>query len=220
METNADTQKRDAAAPEPSAESAAEGVPALPWVPDRIEIWEIDRLRPDPHNARVDHDVPGIRASMRKHGFPRPILTRADGRMIAGEGRWTAAKLEGYPLVPVIVAPPEWSEEQCREYALADNALGLASAWDDNKLREEGALLMARGVRLEELGFPRPQLEDLGLMPKAENDGPQVRKAKKAGAQLGGLTYQVLVACKDETDQRDTLARLTAEGFKCRALIS
>jgi len=224
METAVLTIAGEIAAPAAPAAIGADGVPVLAWAPTRIEMWDVDRLRPDPRNARKHsaRQIENIRASIRRHGFPRPIFAREDGRIIAGEGRWQASKLEGYAKVPVITAPPQWSDDQCREYALADNALGLASEWDDDLLRVEGAELLAKGVRLEELGFEPAQLEDLGLIakPSGNGPGPQAQKVRSAAAQLGDLAYQVVITCKDETDQRDVLGRLTGEGFKCRALIS
>jgi hypothetical protein len=135
------------------------------------------------------------------------MLVRHDGRIIAGHGRWDAAKIAGLKQVPVIVAPKEWTDDQCRAELLADNALGDGSKWDEEELGAELALLNDAGFDLKAIGF-EPLAE---TKPAGDPD---------ATPQLQGLSYSVVIRCKDEAHQGELLGRFEGEGLTCDALIS
>ena len=81
-----------------------------------------------------------------------PILVGADGRIIAGEGRFRAAQTLGMRKVPVIKLE-HLSEIQRRALAIADNQLALNAAWDEQMLREQLAALKDANFDLDILGF-------------------------------------------------------------------
>ena len=64
----------------------------------------IERLKPDPRNARTHskQQVQQIVASIRAFGFTNPILVDPEGVIIAGHGRLLAAKSMGLAEVPTI----------------------------------------------------------------------------------------------------------------------
>jgi ParB-like chromosome segregation protein Spo0J len=107
-----------------------------------IEMLDTNTLKPDPGNARTHpkKQIAQLVESMKAFGFMNPLLVDKNGQLIAGHGRWLAAKAMGMPLVPVLRAD-HLSEAHARAYALADNKIALGSGWDDDLLR----------VRLEEL---------------------------------------------------------------------
>lgn len=179
------------------------------WVPDKIEQWDVDRLRPADRNPRKHPkgQIEQLAARYKAVGFTKPMLVRHDGRIIAGHGRWEAAKLAGLKKVPVIVAPQEWTDDQCRAELLADNALGDGSKWDEEELGAELALLTDAGFDLKAIGF-EPTAET------AAADDPD------ASPQLQGLAYSVVIRCKDEAHQGELLERFEGEGLTCDALIS
>jgi ParB-like chromosome segregation protein Spo0J len=179
------------------------------WVPDQIEHWDVERLRPADRNPRKHppKQIEQLAERYKAVGFTKPMLVRHDGRIIAGHGRWEAAKIAGLKTVPVIVAPKEWTDDQCRAELLADNALGDGSKWDEEELGAELALLTQAGFDLKPLGFAPLKDEGGGESPDAS-------------AQLQGLSYAVVVRCKDEAHQGELLARFEEEGLTCEALIS
>jgi ParB-like chromosome segregation protein Spo0J len=59
---------------------------------------------------------------MEAFGFNAPILIDKQKQIIAGHGRFEAAKLNGYARVPVI-SLEHLSEAQAKAYMLADNKL-------------------------------------------------------------------------------------------------
>lgn len=189
-----------AAAPKTAVEAA--------WVPDKIEQWAVDRMRPAERNPRKhpQKQIEQLAARYKIAGFTKPMFVRHDGRIIAGHGRWEAAKLAGLATVPVIVAPEHWTDDQCRAELLADNALGDGSKWDEEELGKELAALAGAGFDLEPLGFA----------PLKDANPP----AGDSGAQLQGLSYAVVIRCRDEPHQNELLARFEQEGLECEPLIS
>jgi len=179
------------------------------WVPDQIEQWDVVRLRPADRNPRKhpQKQIEQLAARYKVAGFTKPMFVRHDGRIIAGHGRWEAAKIAGLKTVPVIVAPKEWTDDQCRAELLADNQLGDGSKWDEEELGAELALLAAAGHDLKPLGFEPLKDNNPGADPDAT-------------PQLQGLSYSVVVRCDNEAQQGELLSRFEGEGLTCDALIS
>jgi DNA modification methylase len=95
-------------------------------------------LKPDPANART-HDkrqVAQIARSITVFGFCNPILIDADGVIIAGHGRYLAAKKLGLRDVPTI-SLPHLNGDQKRALRIADNKIGLNSSWNFDLLKAE-----------------------------------------------------------------------------------
>lgn len=178
-----------------------------PWPAYVVEKWPISRLRPYKRNARShgDRQIEQLRASLRQFGWTMPILASKNGSVIAGHGRLEAAKAEGFTEIPVIVAIG-WTTAQCRAYRLADNKLGETSTWNKDALDLEMADLTGMGIDLKAFGF-KPASLDGGAVPDSS-------------PQLDGLSYSVVVRCKDEGHQTELLAQLESQGLTCEALIS
>lgn len=90
----------------------------------------IDALVPAVRNARTHSkkQIRQIAESIRTFGFLNPILCDRDRRIVAGHGRWEAARLAGHETVPVIYAS-DLSPAQLRAYALAENKLSELGGW-------------------------------------------------------------------------------------------
>jgi ParB family chromosome partitioning protein len=92
----------DAASPPPEP-AVTQGVAAFP-----LELPLAD-IRPNPHQPRKqfsDASLTELAASLLTTGLIQPILVRAVGNhyeLIAGERRWRAAKLAGFPAIPALV---------------------------------------------------------------------------------------------------------------------
>src|SRR6202166_3099051 len=101
----------------------------------QISLVAIADLTPAPHNPRK-HSRAQIRAiarSIEAFGFNAPILVDRSRQIVAGHGRYEAAKLSGHTQVPVIFLD-HLTETQAKAYMLADNKLTDRSTWDDNKV--------------------------------------------------------------------------------------
>jgi ParB family chromosome partitioning protein len=86
---------------------------------------EIARIRPNPHQPRVQFDETAIAEladSITERGVLQPILLRFDGeefQIVAGERRWRAAQKAGLHTIPAIVR--EIDEGTTAELALIEN---------------------------------------------------------------------------------------------------
>lgn len=127
----------------------------------RIELLDPAALVPNPRNARThsDKQIAQIGASIRRFGFVVPIIIDDDSNIVAGHGRWLAAKQLGLLEVPAIRVK-FLSEADRRAFALADNRIAELSGWDDNLLAEELKFLLEDGYELEITGF---SLSDVDL---------------------------------------------------------
>jgi ParB-like chromosome segregation protein Spo0J len=97
----------------------------------QVQLWPVERLIPYARNARThtDEQVAQVAASIAEFGFVNPILTGADGIIIAGHARLAAARKLAMTEVPVIVLD-HLNETQRRALVLADNKIALNAGWD------------------------------------------------------------------------------------------
>jgi ParB family chromosome partitioning protein len=105
-------------------------IPETPAVPDRSLDVDIDLLRPNKFQPRVnveDANIEELARSIRSHGVIQPIVVRkVDGgyEIVAGERRWRASQRAGLLKVPIVVRD------------IPDDRL-LASALIENIQRED-----------------------------------------------------------------------------------
>ena len=102
----------------------------------RVVKVNIDSLRLDPDNARKhsDKNLDAIAGSLKRFGQRKPIVVTGANIVIAGNGTLEAAKKIGWSQIVVAYVPADWSFEQARAYALADNRTAELGEWDNDKL--------------------------------------------------------------------------------------
>ena len=95
-------------------------------------------LKPQRRNTRTHskRQIKKIAESILKFNFNNPILTDDAGTIIAGHGRFAAAKSLGLASVPTIRLS-HLSETEMRAYIVADNELANKAGWDRNILAIE-----------------------------------------------------------------------------------
>jgi DNA modification methylase len=149
------------------------------FVSPHLEIIRkrLSELKDNPRNART-HTKKQIRQiveSMRRFGFVVPILINADGTIIAGHGRWEAAKILGLKEVPTICLS-HLNEAEIIALMILDNRLTENSTWDERLLGEQFKELAALNLDfdLEITGFETPQIDLMiqGLTPESEGPDP------------------------------------------------
>lgn len=135
-----------------------------------IELRSIDGLKPYENNPRKFDDtvVQAVANSIERFGFRQPIVIR-QGEIIAGHVRLRAARLLGLAKVPVHVAD-DLTEEEARQYRLADNRLAELSRWDIGLLVGELKEL-AEPDDLLGFGFTEAEIEMSGIDEKDIMDG-------------------------------------------------
>jgi DNA modification methylase len=115
-----------------------------------IEHRSTSALRVNPRNARTHskRQVQAIAESIKSFGFASPVLVDDDDMILAGHGRFQAAKLLGLEAVPAIRIS-QLTEAQKRAFVLADNKLAERAGWDRELL----------AVELGELSVMLPDLD-------------------------------------------------------------
>ena len=128
---------------------------------DKIEQWDIDKLVPYAKNSRThsEEQIAQIAGSIKAFGFTNPILVGADGVIVAGHGRLSAARKLGLDKAPVIVLD-HLSETERRALVIADNQLALNAGWNTDILSLEIQELKDLDFDIDLLGFTDEQLEE------------------------------------------------------------
>ncbi len=138
----------------------------------RIDMIDPATLVPNPRNARThsEKQIGQIAASIRRFGWSSPIMTDDAGNIVAGHGRWQAAKQLKLREVPVI-RMKFLSETDRRAFALADNRIAELAGWDENLLAEELTFLLEDGCDLEITGFTLADVDlSIGEAPPVEEE--------------------------------------------------
>lgn len=183
----------------------------------QVEQVLVADLKPYERNARThgDKQVEMIADSIKAFGFNNPILIDESNGIIAGHGRYEAAKLLKLSSVPCLRLG-HLSDAQKRAYVIADNRIALESNWDWGMLSKEVFDLSLTDLDLNLLGFDDKEFALIQSI-----DGQQTGKAG-AGSASGGKAqgdYKVVIHCEDEEQQTELLERLLAEGLTCRAVM-
>jgi DNA modification methylase len=145
-----------------AAISSSSGSQSPKRAPLSIEHVPLDRLQPDPGNAR-QHSAKQIRqiaTSIETFGFNVPILVDADLNVIAGHGRLLACGRLGWLEVPTIRLD-HLSPEQRRAFMIADNRLAEVAKWDDRLLAEQLQALARVDLNfdIEAIGFEMGEID-------------------------------------------------------------
>lgn len=127
-----------------------------------FQLVPTDKLIPYANNARTHskEQITKLRSSLREFGFINPIIIDKNFNVIAGHGRLTAAKDEGFTEVPCVFAD-HLTEPQKKAYILADNRMALDADWDEELLAVEMEELHNLGFDLNLTGFDDSEIADL-----------------------------------------------------------
>lgn len=177
-------------------------------------------LTPARRNPRVHSpkQIRQIAASIARFGFLNPVLTDANGQVIAGHGRLAAAAELSLAQIPTLCIEHLSPAEQ-RAYVIADNRLAELAAWDNDLLAIELQELdeLDLGFELTVTGFDTGDLDVLidgigaGNAPADEPEVPPLLSGP-AVTRLGDL-WQVgphRLLCADAT-QAASYARLLGD---------
>lgn len=172
----------------------------------RLEKRPLSDLKPYGRNAKGhnDTDVMLIAASIERFGFNDPIAVDEEGEIIEGHGRFEAAGLLGFDLVPVLVLSG-LTDEQKRLYRIAHNKIALSSSFDFPALVNVLRSIMGDDLNMQNLGFSPNAAHDLLNVNFRDESEPQVMKPMKV--EIGEIIW-------DTVEQKKAweafMARLTA----------
>ena len=161
----------------------------------QIEAFPIDKLRPNPRNARTHSkkQIRQIAESISRFGWTNEIKTDENYMVLIGHGRLLAAQLLGYREVPITILSG-LSDAEKRVLTLADNKISANAGWDRKLLAEElgelATLLPECDLDLNITAFEPAEIDSLlGDLADPEQDpADEVPAAEKhAISQIGDL---------------------------------
>ena len=145
-----------------------------------VKTVPLSSLHPFPGNPRRHGpDIDALVKSVAHYGWTNPILIqRGTGRIIAGHGRYEAAKKAGLAEVPVIEL--DLDDRDASAYTMADNKLAENSEWDFKLLQENLCELDDGAFDMALTGFGEEELKkmvDWEPLATTPSDGkiPQVK---------------------------------------------
>lgn len=179
----------------------------------------ISDLTPDPRNANkgTQRGRGMLDKSLRQYGAGRSILLDKHNRIIAGNKTTEAAadiglndvmivESDGTKLIAVKRTDLDLDDSAARELAYADNRVAQVDLdWDATQMLQDATA----GVDLDKF-FMKDELDEM-LGRAVAGDANQDSILEQ---------YSILIECESETIQAELLERFSAEGLKCRALIS
>jgi DNA modification methylase len=130
------------------------------------QIRPINSIHPNPENARAHpkKQIRGVANIIKEVGFIDAIVVNKAGKILAGEGRYLAARLLELPKIPVIVVDG-LTEAKEIAYSLANNRWGEKSGWDRSALAtalsKVTPLLAEEGLSIELTGFEAATIDPL-----------------------------------------------------------
>jgi site-specific DNA-methyltransferase (adenine-specific) len=121
----------------------------------KLETLRIADLVSDPNNARKhdDKNLEAIKGSLTQFGQRKPIVIGAENVVVAGNGTLAAAKALGWTQIDVVRVPEDWTPDQAKAFALADNRTAELASWDEEVLQKQLAELEEIGMTVSEFGF-------------------------------------------------------------------
>ncbi len=127
-----------------------------------VAYLPLSALKPAARNARTHSpaQVQQIARSIAEFGWTNPILIDEHNAIIAGHGRFEAARSRAMDQVPTITLAG-LSADQKRALAIADNQLALNAGWDAETLRLELGELGAAGFDVSLVGFSDEALAEM-----------------------------------------------------------
>lgn len=152
----------------------------------------INLLKQHPRNSKnhpVDQ-VLSISESIKQFGFNNPIIIDSDNTILAGHGRFQAAKLLGLEEVPTI-SLSHLNSDEARAYIIADNKVS-ESTFDNQILKEELLSLNESGIEWQQLGFSEFELDKFeALRFGDEDDLVDLNKIKGKHKVLHGQVWKM-----------------------------
>ena len=97
-----------------------------------IQEVAVSDLKFDPRNARKHstRNLDAIKKSLDEFGQRKPIIVTKDHVVVAGNGQLSAAIELEWKTINVVFIPDDWSDDQIKAFAIADNRSAELAEWD------------------------------------------------------------------------------------------
>lgn len=120
-----------------------------------IETVKIDTLIFDSNNARkhTTKNLQAIAGSLDSFGQRKPIVIDHNNLIVAGNGTVEAARSLGWKTVEAVRVPDDWTEDEIKAFALADNRTADLADWNEDILAKQLIDLIEVGFDVATIGF-------------------------------------------------------------------
>lgn len=167
----------------------------------KLETLRLAELVSDPNNARKhdEKNLDAIKGSLTQFGQRKPIVIGAGNVVIAGNGTLAAAKALGWDEIEVVRVPDDWSADQAKAFALADNRTAELASWDEQVLAAQVLELAEAGFEVAEFGFEAVE-PPIDIDSISEDQVPELPEEPQSKV---GDIYQLgrhRLMCGDSTD--------------------
>lgn len=170
---------------------------------DVIELVEHPK-NPNQHSAK---QIDLLARVIKAQGWRNPItVSNNSGYIISGHGRLLAAKKLGIKQVPVDYQDFENQAEETA-HLLADNRIAELAELNNDYVSELIEQLADIDFDLDLTGFDADAIKKLLDM---EEDQAEVDEVEEK--------FEIIVECKNETEQKESYDKLKKEGYQCRVL--
>ena len=101
-----------------------------------IKTIPIGEIKPYEGSHNTDAVVDMLKQSLQQFGIQQPISVDKDKVIVTGNAVYRAALALGFKEMPCVVLE-DLSEEEIRQYRIADNKTSEFAKWNEEKLRKE-----------------------------------------------------------------------------------
>lgn len=162
------------------------------------------KLNPKNRNKHPPEQLERLAKIIKYQGFRVPgVVSNRTGFLVAGEGRYLAAKLAGFDSMPVIYQDFD-DEEQEYAFGVSDNAVASWAELDLAGINSEIGEL-GPDFDLENLG-----IKDFGLDP-GENSVDPIDTSELQ-------QFIVAVQCENESQMQQIYTEMTKKGLECKLI--
>ena len=188
----------------------------------QVDVEELNHYRGNPRTITAEA-FEQLKGGLEAFGFVKPIIVRAENNVVVGGNqRLKAAKELGFESVPCVMLEGLEKEEADALNVLLNNEAAQGRFEPEKLQRMLDRVRQAEGVDETTTGFNADQLEEhlswQGDDPGGSGGGDAPEGPQEEPDDLAGPTFEVLVLCESEEEQRKLKKRLTDEGFNCRSL--
>jgi ParB-like chromosome segregation protein Spo0J len=164
---------------------------------ESVDIASLSAANARKHGPR---NLEAIAASLGRFGQQKPIVVDSRGVVRAGNGQLAAARMLGWTHIRIVRS--DLPATELTAFAIADNRTAELAEWDAEIL----AGLLA-DLELGDVGFTDEEMKRFADAAGEGEDGDS-----------GDIheSFEVVVECRDEGQQKELYERLTAEGYSCR----
>lgn len=179
-----------------------------------IEIVDIGEIKESNYNSRIHSEaqIEKIANSIAEFGFVNPIIIDEDNEIIAGHGRFMAAKYLNIEEVPTIRLT-HLTDDKKRAFIIADNKIALSGEWDYDMLKEEFDIILKSEMNIDLLGFNRKFIDS--MFKEKDPDALVVHKLKTLKINFDADDYDTTIDSMNDimdkegcVDHEEVLVRL------------